>query len=55
MSKKEKREWLARNSETFGNAVYELNEINRLQEGPDETDLATLSAGCSGFLTLACC
>lgn len=55
MSKREKRELLLKNGESFGNVALELAEISKLEAGPDESDLATITVGCGGALTLICC
>ena len=55
MSKQEKREWLAKNGEMFGSAAVELAEIRKMEAGSEETDLATLSVGCTSILSLVCC
>lgn len=55
MSKKEAREKLVVNSESFGNAIFELKEIEKIQAGPEESDLTTISAVCGAWFTLACC
>lgn len=55
MSKKERRELLLNNSEFFGSMAVELAEINKLETGPDESDLATITVGCSSVLSLICC
>lgn len=55
MSRQEKRAWLIGNSEAFGNAEFERIELEKLQEGPEETELTTISVGCGGLLTVICC
>lgn len=55
MSKQEKREWLIGNCEVFGNAGLERMELEKLQAGPEETELTTISVGCGGLLTIICC
>jgi hypothetical protein len=55
MSKPETRELLLKNGESFGNVALELAEISKLEAGPDESDLATITAGCTQVLSLICC
>ena len=55
MSKQEKREWLAKNGEIFGSADVDLAEIRKLEAGPEESDLATITVGCTYILSLVCC
>ena len=55
MSKRETRELLLQNGESFGNVALELSEISKLEAGPDETDLATITVGCTQILSLVCC
>lgn len=55
MSKRERRELLLKNGESFGNAALELVEISKLENGPEETDLATITVGCTQIFSLVCC
>ena len=55
MSKREKRELLLKNGEAFGNVALELAEISKLENGPEETELATITVGCTSMLTIICC
>ncbi len=55
MSKSERREWLIQNGEIFGNAELELMEFDKVQNRQEESDLATISVGCGGWLTVVCC
>ena len=55
MSKREKRELLLKNGEFYGNVALELSEISKLENGPEETELATITVGCTQVLSLICC
>ena len=43
------------NSSSFGDAVFELKQIIKLQSEIIEEELATFTVGCSELFTMVCC
>ena len=55
MTKKEIREKMKKSNKVWGDMQFECEQLHKIQAGPDDQDIATLSAACSSFLTLVCC
>lgn len=55
MDKRELRNKLLRESNAAGDPEFELNQLRRVQTGPEESDMYTLTVTCSEIATIICC
>lgn len=55
MDKNDLRKKLMKEGHACGNAVFELQQLNKMRQQQDAQDIMTLTATCTEILSLVCC